>query len=108
MMWNVAAVVDPSIERPLFRALSASNEMANQWPELGLLDVEETSLLIRMEYSGFDNYWLPLTSEGRWHNLSLAYLLRPVRRWPSISRPICLMAHVPSQRRMGLSWDCAE
>jgi SAM-dependent methyltransferase len=64
MMWDIAAVLDPSIERPLFRPLSAPNELANQWRELGLLDVEQTSLLIRMEYSAFDDYWLPLTSEG--------------------------------------------
>jgi hypothetical protein len=38
--------------------------MATVWRELGLLDVEQTSLLIRMEFSGFDDYWLPLTSEG--------------------------------------------
>jgi hypothetical protein len=61
---DIAAVLDPSIERPLFRALSAPNEMANQWCELGLLDVEQTSLLIRMKYFFFDDYWLPLTSDG--------------------------------------------
>jgi hypothetical protein len=38
--------------------------MANLWRELGFVDVEQTSLLIRMEFSDFDDYWLPLTSEG--------------------------------------------
>ena len=38
--------------------------MATLWGELGFLDVEQTSLLIRMELAGFDDYWLPLTSEG--------------------------------------------
>src|SRR5215471_9851481 len=64
MMWDIAAVLDPSIERPLSRPLSQPNEMANRWRELGLVDVEQTSLLIRMEFSGFDDYWLPITSEG--------------------------------------------
>jgi SAM-dependent methyltransferase len=64
MVWDISAVLDPSIERPLSRPLSQPNEMANRWRELGLLDVEQTSLLIRMEFSGFDDYWLPLTSEG--------------------------------------------
>jgi ubiquinone/menaquinone biosynthesis C-methylase UbiE len=64
MVWDIAAVLDPSIERPLFRPLSQPNEMANLWRELGFVDVEQTSLLIRMEFSGFDDYWLPLTSEG--------------------------------------------
>jgi len=64
MVWDIAAVLDPSIERYSFRPLSQPNEMANRWRELGLLAVEQTSLLIRMEFSGFDDYWLPITSEG--------------------------------------------
>jgi len=51
MMWDIAAVLDPSVERPLFRSLSAPDELANLWRELGLLDVEQTSLLIRVEFS---------------------------------------------------------
>jgi SAM-dependent methyltransferase len=61
MMCDTAAVLDLSIERPLFRALSAPNEMANQWCEVGFLDVDQTSLLIRMEFSCFDDYWLAFT-----------------------------------------------
>ena len=64
MVWDIAAVLDPSIERYSFRPLSQPNEMANLWRDLGFVDVEQTSLLIRMEFSGFDDYWLPLTSEG--------------------------------------------
>jgi ubiquinone/menaquinone biosynthesis C-methylase UbiE len=64
MMWDIAATLDPSVERRLFRPLSQPNEMATLWGELGFLDVEQTSLLIRMEFAGFDDYWLPLTSEG--------------------------------------------
>jgi ubiquinone/menaquinone biosynthesis C-methylase UbiE len=64
MVWDIAAVLDPSIERYSFRPFGQPNEMANRWRELGLSDVEQTSLLIRMEFSGFDDYWLPLTSEG--------------------------------------------
>ena len=64
MVWDIAAALDPSIERRLFRPLSQPNEMANLWRDLGFVDVEQTSLLIRMEFSDFDDYWLPLTSEG--------------------------------------------
>jgi SAM-dependent methyltransferase len=65
MMWDIAAVLDPSVERPLFRVLSAADEMATLWRELGLVDVEQTSLLIRMEFSCFEDYWLPFaTGEG--------------------------------------------
>jgi hypothetical protein len=64
MVWDIAATLDPSIERPLFRPSSQPSEMATLWSELGLVDVEQTSLLIRMEFSGFDDNWLPLVSEG--------------------------------------------
>ena len=36
--------------------------MATLWRELGLLDIEQTSLLIRMEFSCFDDYWSPFTT----------------------------------------------
>lgn len=64
MVQDIAAVLDPMFERRLFRSMSAPDEMANAWREQGLVDVEQTSLLIRMEYSYFDEYWLPLTAEG--------------------------------------------
>src|SRR5437763_656596 len=64
MVWDTAAALDQSVMPPLFRPLSQPNEMATLWRELGLLDVEQTSLLIRMEFSGFDDFWLPLISEG--------------------------------------------
>src|SRR5438045_3220489 len=60
MIWDTAAALDQSVVPPLFRPLSQPNEMATLWRELGLLDVEQTSLLIRMEFSGFDDFWLPL------------------------------------------------
>jgi hypothetical protein len=66
MLWDIAAVLDPSIERYSFRPLSQRNEMANLWRDLGFVDVEQTSLLIRMEFSGLDDYWLPLRVKDRW------------------------------------------
>jgi SAM-dependent methyltransferase len=65
IMWDTAATLDPAVERPLLRPLSAPGEMATVWRELGFLDVEETSLLIRMEFSCFEDYWSPFaTGEG--------------------------------------------
>lgn len=61
MLVDTAAFLDPSIERPLFRPLSLPDEMATLWRELGLLNVEQTSLVIRMEFASFDDYWLPFT-----------------------------------------------
>jgi SAM-dependent methyltransferase len=64
MLWDTAAVLDPSATMPraLFRSLSAPNEMASLWRQLGLENVEQIDLLIRMEFASFDDYWLPLTN----------------------------------------------
>jgi hypothetical protein len=52
-------VLKPSIERLLIRPLSAPNELATLWAELGFLDVEQTSLLIRADFSCFDDHCFP-------------------------------------------------
>jgi ubiquinone/menaquinone biosynthesis C-methylase UbiE len=67
MMWDIAAMLDPAAPEPraLVRPLSAPEEMATLWRRLGLLEVEQTSLLIRMEFDSFDDYWQPfLAGEG--------------------------------------------
>jgi len=67
LMWDTAATLDPSATRPrsLFRYLSAPDEMATLWRRLGLRDVEQTSLTIRMDFATFEDYWQPFaTGEG--------------------------------------------
>jgi ubiquinone/menaquinone biosynthesis C-methylase UbiE len=41
MLVDTAAVLDPAIERPLFRPLNAPEEMATLWRDLGFADVEQ-------------------------------------------------------------------
>ena len=62
LIWDIAAVLDPGIERNLFRSLSGPGEMAELWQEIGLRDVEMTSLLIRMDFTSFDDYWSPFAA----------------------------------------------
>lgn len=62
MLVDVAATLDPSVERRLFLPLTAPGEMENLWRELGMRDVEQTSLSIRMEFSNFEDYWRPFTA----------------------------------------------
>jgi hypothetical protein len=39
--------------------------MEAAWRRAGLIDVEQTSLMIRMEFADFDDYWTPyLMGEG--------------------------------------------
>lgn len=62
MLVDVAATLDISVERRLFLPLTAPDEMAQLWRDLGMRDVEQTSLLIRMEFGCFDDYWRPFTT----------------------------------------------
>ena len=62
---HIAAVLDPSVLDPSAdwnrQPLTVANEMAELWRELGFWQVEQTSLMIRMEYSCFDDYWTTFT-----------------------------------------------
>jgi SAM-dependent methyltransferase len=62
MLADVVATLEPSVERRLFLPLTAPGEMAALWRDLGLREVEQTSLLIRMEFGCFDDYWQPFTT----------------------------------------------
>jgi hypothetical protein len=42
--------------------------------------VEQTGLLIRMEFTCFDDYWLPLTSEGPVAQYAAGRLIPPEHR----------------------------
>ena len=85
MLWDIAAVLDPSIERPLIRQLSKPNEMSALWRKFGFLDVEQTSLLIRMEFSCFDDYGSRSPgAKARVDSLSRVYPTLPVRRCKSM------------------------
>ena len=65
ILWDIAGVLDPTLERPYFRPLNGPGEMAEAWRSVGLQDVEETSLTIRMEFESFEDYWAPFaTGEG--------------------------------------------
>jgi ubiquinone/menaquinone biosynthesis C-methylase UbiE len=78
LVWDIAAALDPSIERLLFRSLNAPDELAQAWRAAGLTDVEQTSLLIRMEYTCFEDYWQSLIREGPVRQL-VAKLSEPAR-----------------------------
>lgn len=64
LIWDVVAVLNPEVERPLFRSLTAPGELAHAWREIGLTDVAEADLSIRIEFSEFADYRLSFTTEG--------------------------------------------
>jgi hypothetical protein len=43
--------------------MTRSGELAHAWQAAGLIDVQDTSLTIRMDFDRFDDYWGPF--EGR-------------------------------------------
>jgi hypothetical protein len=77
LLWDTAAVLDPAAERPraLFSSLTAPGEMSAMWRQVGLTDVEQTSLTICMDYANFDDYWRPLESRDGTVGPYLAALL---------------------------------
>lgn len=63
LLADTAAALDPSGEAYRARQFSARftgvDELATEWTRLGLRNVEQTTLMIRMEFESFDDYWKP-------------------------------------------------
>lgn len=79
ILWDIAGVLDPLLERPFFRPLTAPGEMAEAWRDAGLTDVAETDLTIRMEFASFDDYWGPFEMGEGPHGKYVAGLAKPAR-----------------------------
>jgi SAM-dependent methyltransferase len=66
MFWDTAVALDPSAAaaraESYFKPLTRSGEMRALWERVGLVDVAETALMIRMEYQDFDDFWSPLAA----------------------------------------------
>jgi SAM-dependent methyltransferase len=66
MFWDVAAILDEAagaarahtLGRPLYRP----GALAEMWREAGLVDVDQRSLMIRMDFADFADYWQPFAS----------------------------------------------
>ncbi|MFS2180439.1 methyltransferase domain-containing protein [Rhizobium pisi] len=66
MMWDTVVMLDenalPLRRRYCFQPMTQPGEMKQNFLAQGLADVEETSLLIRMDYLSFDDYWGPIAA----------------------------------------------
>ena len=64
MFFDTAAALDPKADerraRSYTRPMTRPGELANAWRAAGLIDVVETTLIIRMEYASFDDFWTPV------------------------------------------------
>ena len=63
MFLDTAAVLDPKANerraRSYTRPMTRPGELANAWRAAGFTDVVETTLVIRMEFASFEDYWAP-------------------------------------------------
>jgi len=61
IFWSEAIRVDPAAETHAERTRSCNlqGQLSALWKETALNDVEETAIDIRMDFTSFDDYWLP-------------------------------------------------
>jgi SAM-dependent methyltransferase len=61
IFWAEAIKVDPAAEARSERGRSCNFEgqLSELWKATGLDDVQETAIDIRMDFTSFDDYWLP-------------------------------------------------
>jgi SAM-dependent methyltransferase len=66
MFWDIAGVLDPDAiaqrARMYFNPITQPGGLGVLWRRSGLRDVSETTLLVRMDFSKFDDYWEPIAS----------------------------------------------
>lgn len=69
MFWDTAAMLDESALAARAKAFSRpgvrAGDLAALWRGAGLIDIDDRSLFIRMDYTSFEDYWSPfLGGEG--------------------------------------------
>ena len=108
MLWDIAGTLDPSVEPPLFRPMTAPGEMAAVWRELGLLEVEQTSLMIRTEFTCFDDYWGPFVRGEGPHGQYVARLSDTARATLQEHMRRAYLAKRPDGPRSfaNIAWAC--
>jgi ubiquinone/menaquinone biosynthesis C-methylase UbiE len=66
MLWDTAAVLDEAAaearDRTMSRPIYAPGALARMWAEAGLVDIDPQSLMVRMDFANFADYWGPFAS----------------------------------------------
>jgi len=66
MLWDTAAALDGAAaearDRTMSRPVYAPGALARMWAEAGLAEIDQQSLMIRMDFSDFADYWGPFAS----------------------------------------------
>jgi hypothetical protein len=63
MFWDTVAVLEPSAvaarRENYFKPMTRPGEMRDVFTKVGLVDVTETALMLRMDYADFEDFWRP-------------------------------------------------
>jgi ubiquinone/menaquinone biosynthesis C-methylase UbiE len=66
MVWDTAAALDEAAaearDRTMGRSIYAPGALPRMWAEAGLVDIDLRSLMIRMDFTNFADYWQPFAS----------------------------------------------
>jgi SAM-dependent methyltransferase len=66
MFWDTAAALDQGAgaarDSTLSRPIYTPGALPRMWAEAGLVDIDEHSLMIRMKFADFADYWAPFAS----------------------------------------------
>ena len=81
LFYDTAAALDPTAGAPraLFYPMTAPDEMSEVWRRIGLTEVAQASLTIRIEFADFEDYWRPLEGRDGPFEALLASLSQPAR-----------------------------
>jgi ubiquinone/menaquinone biosynthesis C-methylase UbiE len=66
MLWDTAAALDEAAaaarDRTMSRQVYAPGALPRMWAEAGLAEIDQRSLMIRMDFTDFADYWEPFAS----------------------------------------------
>jgi ubiquinone/menaquinone biosynthesis C-methylase UbiE len=66
ILWDIAAVLDDAAaaarDRTMSRPVYAPGALARMWAEVGFTEINQRSLMIRMDFADFADYWEPFVS----------------------------------------------
>jgi ubiquinone/menaquinone biosynthesis C-methylase UbiE len=66
MLWDIAAVLDDTAaaarDRTMSRSVYSPGALARMWGEAGFTEIDQRSLMIRMNFADFADYWEPFVS----------------------------------------------
>ncbi|CDZ70638.1 Putative methyltransferase, S-Adenosyl-L-methionine (SAM)-MTase protein [Neorhizobium galegae bv. orientalis] len=66
MMWDTVSMLDDNARQMrshhFFQPMMQPGEMKDSFIRQGLVDVAEVSLMIRMDFQSFDDYWAPIAA----------------------------------------------